>query len=138
MEKKYKAIVTKSFYEGQTLADIVQGRTYLADKEAEYFIGEFGEAIYLSKDNFDEHFKPIKQKSYQAKAKRNYQKRAAEQGKQKILFITLYADKDADIIEKLEQMKETEAEKKESKGSRGGKTEYIRRLIREDIAKENI
>ena len=49
METRYKALITKTFTDGQALADIVQGRTYIADKENEYFIGEFGDAIYLPK-----------------------------------------------------------------------------------------
>ena len=133
METRYKALLTKTFADGQALADMVQGRTYLADRENEYFIGEFGDAIYLPKEKFDEHFKIVKQKSYQRKAKRDYIKQSTHDGRNKTFLVTLFGDKDRDIIEHLESMKETDEEKKASKGGRGGRTEYIRRLIREDI-----
>lgn len=133
MEKKYTALITKTFADGQALADIIKGKTYMADFENEYFVGEFGDAIYLPKDKFDEHFKLIKQKSYQNNAKKAYQKRATQNGKRKVLVLTLFADKDIDIIQHLEGIKQSDVEKKETKGGRGGKNEYIRRLIREDI-----
>lgn len=135
MTKKYQALLTKTFASGQALADMVKGRTYQASKDEEYFIGEFGDAIYLPKDKFDEHFREVKQRSYQSKAKKNYQKRAVQQGKNKMLVITLFGDKDRDIIEHLDTLTETDEDKRASKGGRGGKTEYIRRLIREDMLK---
>ena len=134
MEKQYIATQTKSFTAGQKLADIIKGRKYTADRENEWFIDEFEEKRYLPQAEFDEFFIPIKQKSYQNKAKKSYQKRAVQQGKNKMLVITLFGDKDRDIIEHLDGLKETDEQKRASKGGRGGKTEYIRRLIREDIA----
>ena len=135
MEKQYIATQTKSFTDGQVLADMVKGRTYTANKEEEYFIGEFGDTIYVPKEKFDEHFRIVKQKSYQRKAKKDYQKRAVQNGKNKMLVMTLFGDKDRDIIEHLDKLTETDEQKRASKGGRGGKTEYIRNLIREDIAR---
>ena len=135
MQKKYQALDTKIFNEGQILADMVKGRTYLADKEEEYFIGEFGDTIYINQNEFDLYFREVKQKSYQSKAKTNYKKRATKNGKNKMLCLTLFAEKDKDIIEHLDSITETIDDKRASKGGRGGKTDYIRRLIREDIAK---
>ena len=131
MEKKYEALLTKSFTAGQALADIIKGRKYLADKENEYFIDEFEEKRYLPQSEFDEYFRLVKQKSYQARAKNNY----AKSGKIFSMLFTFNAEKDRDIIQRLEAMKETEEHKRATKGGRGGRTEYIRRLIREDIAR---
>ena len=52
-----------------------------------------------------------------------------------MLVLTLFAEKDKDIIEHLDKLTATDVDKRASKGGRGGKTDYIRRLIREDIAK---
>ena len=49
--------------------------------------------------------------------------------------MVLFPSKDQDIIDRLEEMKETAEQKREIKGGRNGKSDYIRRLIREDIAK---
>lgn len=131
MEKKYEALQTKSFTDGQALADIIKGHKYLADKDQEYFIGEFGEKVYIRQDEFDTYLRPIKIKAYQLKAKNNY----AKSGKNTIVYLTLFPDKDQDIIDRLEEVKETAESKFLSKGGRGGKNEYIRQLIREDIAR---
>ena len=48
--------------------------------------------------------------------------------------MVLFPSKDQDIIDRLEEMKETAEEKRAKKGGRNGKSDYIRRLIREDIA----
>ena len=127
MEKKYQALQTKSFTEGQALADIIKGHCYQADKEGEFFISEFGETVYLPSELFDLYFHEVKIKSYQRRAKNKYQK-----AKTVPFYLTFFPSKDQDIIDKLEEEKENALEKT---GKRGGKGEYIRRLIREDIAR---
>lgn len=131
MEKQYIAQQTKSFTDGQVLADIIKGRKYTADRENEWFIDEFDEKRYLPKAEFDEYFAEIRQKAYKVKAKMRY----ATSGKNYPLYIVLFPHKDQDIIDRLEEMKETAEQKRESKGGRNGKSDYIRRLIREDIAR---
>lgn len=131
MEKQYIATQTKSFTAGQTLADIIKGRKYLADRENEWFIDEFEEKRYLSQAEFDEYFSEIRQKAYKVKTKMRY----ATSGKNYPLYIVLFASKDQDIIDRLEEMKETAESKHATKGGRNGKSDYIRRLIREDIAR---
>ena len=131
MEQQYIATQTKSFTDGQALADIIKGRKYTADRENEWFIDEFEEKRYLPQADFDEYFRPIKIKSYQVRAKTRY----ATSGKNYPLYMVLFPSKDQDIIDRLEEMKETAEQKRESKGGRNGKSEYIRRLIREDIAR---
>lgn len=131
MEKKYEALLTKSFTDGQALADIIKGRKYTADRENEWFIDEFEEKRYLPQAEFDEHFRAVKQKSYQLKAKNRYK----TSGKTVAFYMTLHKTKDQDIIDRLEEMKETAESKHATKGGRNGKSDYIRRLIREDIAR---
>lgn len=131
MEQQYIAMQTKSFTEGQKLADIIKGRKYTADRDGEWFIDEFEEKRYLPQAEFDEYFKAIKIKSYQVKAKTKY----ATSGKNYPLYMVLFPSKDQDIIDRLEEMKETAAQKRATKGGRNGKSDYIRRLIREDIAR---
>ena len=131
MEKKYIATQTKSFTAGQTLADIIKGRKYTADRDGEWFIDEFEEKRYLPQAEFDEYFAEIRQKAYKVKAKMRY----AASGKNYPLYMVLFPSKDQDIIDRLEEMKETAVQKRESKGGRNGKSDYIRRLIREDIAR---
>lgn len=135
MAQKYQALITKTFNEYQALADIVKGRIYTADKDEEYFIGEFGDTIYLPKEQFDEYFRVVKQKSYESKAKTRYKKRATQNGKSKMVTLTFFVEKDKDIIDHLESFTATDEQKRQNKGGRGGKTDYIRRLIREDMAK---
>ena len=132
MEKQYIATQTKSFTDGQALADIIKGRKYTADRENEWFIDEFEEKRYLPQADFDNYFKVIKIKSYQVKAKTKY----ATSGKNYPFYMVLFPSKDQDIIDRLEEMKETAEQKRESKGGRNGKSDYIRRLIREDIEKQ--
>ena len=131
MEKQYIAQQTKSFTAGQTLADIIKGRKYTADRENEWFIDEFEEKRYLSQAEFDEYFSEIRQKAYKVKTKMRY----ATSGKNYPLYIVLFPSKDQDIIDRLEEMKETAESKHATKGGRNGKSDYIRRLIREDIAR---
>ena len=129
MEKQYIAKQTKSFTDGQLLADIIKGRKYLADRENEWFIDEFEEKRYLPQSEFDEYFSEIRQKAYKVKTKMRY----ATSGKNYPLYIVLFPSKDQDIIDRLEEMKETAESKHATKGGRNGKSDYIRRLIREDI-----
>ena len=100
MQKKYTALITKTFTDGQALADMVKGRQYQADKDEEYFIGEFGDAIYVPKEKFDEYFKAVKIRSYQQKAKRTYA------NKQFRILLTFFPE-DSDIVEWLDTKKET-------------------------------
>ena len=122
MQKKYKAIQTKSFKGG--LADIIEGNTYQADKEQEYFINEFNETIYLPKEKFSEYFsipKNAKQQQYNNKyAKNNV----------KVVYLRLFPS-DIDIIEHLENIKSNE-----KSPTKNGQSEYIRRLIREDMKRK--
>ena len=131
MEKQYIATQTKSFTDGQKLADIIKGRKYTADRDGEWFIDEFEEKRYLPQAEFDEYFAEIRQKAYKVKAKMRY----ATSGKNYPLYMVLFPNKDQDIIDRLEEMKETAEEKRATKGGRNGKSDYIRRLIREDIAR---
>ena len=131
MEKQYIATQTKSFTAGQKLADIIKGRKYTADRDGEWFIDEFEEKRYLPQDEFDEYFMAVKIKSYQVRAKTKY----AKSGKNARLYMTFFPSKDQDIIDRLEEMKETAESKRATKGGRNGKSDYIRRLIREDIAR---
>ena len=131
MEKQYIAQQTKSFTQGQKLADIIKGRKYTADRDNEWFIDEFEEKRYLSQSEFDNYFAEIRQKAYKVKAKIRY----ATSGKNYPLYMVLFLSKDQDIIDRLEEMKETSEEKRATKGGRNGKSDYIRRLIREDIAR---
>ena len=131
MEKQYIAMQTKSFTAGQKLADIIKGRKYTADRENEWFIDEFEEKRYLPQAEFDEYFRSVKIKSYQVRAKMRY----ATSGKNYPLYMVLFPSKDQDIIDRLEEMKETAEQKRATKGGRNGKSDYIRRLIREDIAR---
>jgi hypothetical protein len=133
MEKQYIATQTKSFTAGQKLADIIKGRKYTADRDGEWFIDEFEEKRYLPQAEFDEYFAEIRQKAYKVKAKMRY----ANSGKNYPLYIVLFPSKDQDIIDRLEEMKETAEQKRESKGGRNGKSDYIRKLIREDIARNS-
>ena len=128
MEKKYQALITQSFTEGQAIADIVKGNFYQADRENEYFISEFNETVYLPLEKFDEYFREVKIKPYQQKAKKSYVH------KQFRILLTFFPE-DADIVEWLDTKKETASTKKETKGGRGGRCEYIRQLIRQDMAK---
>lgn len=130
MEKQYKAIITKSFTPNQAMPDIVKGRTYKADKDNEYFISEFADKVYLSQEKFDEHFKAIKITSSQKKAKRNYAR------KNKTLLLTFFPE-DKDLLDWLDKKRETVEQKRESKGARGGRTEYIRQLIRKDMQRNS-
>ena len=131
MEKQYIAQQTKSFTDGQVLADIIKGRKYTADRDGEWFIDEFEEKRYLPQSEFDEYFAEIRQKAYKVKAKMRY----ATSGKNYPLYMVLFPSKDQDIIDRLEEMKETAEQKRATKGGRNGKSDYIRRLIREDIAR---
>ena len=131
MEKQYIAKQTKTFTDGQALADIIKGRKYTADRENEWFIDEFEEKRYLPQAEFDKYFAEIRQKAYKVKAKMRY----ATSGKNYPLYMVLFPSKDKDIIDRLEEMKETAEEKRATKGGRNGKSDYIRRLIREDIAR---
>ena len=131
MEKQYIATQTKSFTDGQALADIIKGRKYTADRENEWFIDEFEEKRYLPQAEFDEYFSEIRQKAYKVKVKMRY----ATSGKTYPLYMVLFPSKDQDIIDRLEEMKETTESKQATKGGRNGKSDYIRKLIREDIAK---
>ena len=120
--KKYKAIQTKSFKGG--LSDIIEGNTYQADKEQEYFINEFNETIYLPKEKFSEYFsipKNAKQQQYNNKYTKN---------NVKVVYLRLFPS-DRDIIEHLENIKSNE-----KSPSKNGQSEYIRRLIREDIKRQ--
>lgn len=131
MQEKYEALITKSFTDGQAIADIIKGNFYDADKEQEYFINEYQETIYLPIEKFDEYFRKVKIKSYQQKAKKKYRKENS------VAFYMVFNPKtDQDIIDKLESVKDTLENKIATKGSRAGKSEYIRRLIREDIKRE--
>lgn len=120
--KKYKAIQTKSFKGG--LADIIEGNTYQADKEQEYFINEFNETIYLPKEQFSEYFsipKNAKQQQYNNKYTKN---------NVKVVYLRLFPS-DIDIIEHLENIKT-----KDKGLARNGQSEYVRKLIREDMKRK--
>lgn len=132
MEKRYEALQTEVFTNGDVVAGIIKGHKYIANKEQEYFISDLNETIHLPKMVFDEYFREIKQKSYQLKAKNRYK----TSGKTVAVYLTLHPTKDQDIIDRLEEMKETTESKHATKGGRNGKSEYIRRLIREDIARQ--
>ena len=122
MLKTYKAIQTKSFKGG--LADIIEGNSYQADKEQEYFINEFNETIYLPKEKFNEYFsipKNAKQQQYNNKyAKNNV----------KVVYLRLFPS-DIDIIEHLENIKSNE-----KSPSKNCQSEYIRKLIRADMQRK--
>jgi hypothetical protein len=49
-------------------------------------------------------------------------------------LITFFPE-DKDLLEWLDSKKETIEQKRATKGGRGGRTEYIRQLIREDMLK---
>ena len=116
MEQQYIATRTKSFTDGQALADIIKGRKYTADRENEWFIDEFEEKRYLPQAEFDEYFAEIKQKAYKVKAKTRY----ATSGKNYPLYMVLFPSKDQDIIDRLEEMKETAEEKRAPHPDRNG------------------
>ena len=101
------------------------------DKKHSLRFDEFEEKRYLSQAEFDEYFAEIRQKAYKVKAKTRY----ATSGKNYPLYMVLFPSKDQDIIDRLEEMKETAESKHATKGGRNGKSDYIRKLIREDIEK---
>ena len=111
MEKQYIAQQTKSFTQGQKLADIIKGRKYTADRDNEWFIDEFDEKRYLPQSEFDEYFSEIRQKAYKVKAKMLY----ATSGKNYPFYMVLFPSKDQDIIDRLEEMKETAESKQATK-----------------------
>ena len=119
--KKYKAIQTKSFKGG--LADIIEGNTYQVDKDQEYFINEFNETIYLPKEKFSEYF------SIPKNAKQKYNNKYAKNNV-KVVYLRLFPS-DIDIIEHLENIKTNE-----KSPSKNGQSEYIRKLIREDMQRQ--
>ncbi len=132
MEKRYEARQTEIIAYGEVVVGIVKGNIYMADKEKRYFISELNETIHVPQMVFDEYFREIKVKDYQLKSKKKY----ATSGKNVALYMVFFPEKDQDIIDRLEEMKETDESKRATKGGRNGKSEYIRRLIREDIAKQ--
>lgn len=120
--KKYTALQTMAFKGG--LADIIKGKTYQGDKDQEYFINEFNETIYLSKEDFGTYFKVFERGSHR-KATQKYFKNNV-----KVVYLRLFPE-DKDIIEHLETIKV------EEKGrARNGQSEYIRKLIREDMKRQ--
>jgi hypothetical protein len=125
MEKQYIATQTISFTDGQVLADIIKGNEYTADFEEEYFIGQFGNMIYLPQSEFFEYFEKPKGENA-----RNYRN---EYFRNKVKCITLKLfQSDQDIIDHLAKMKTSEKSAKKN-----GVCEYIRRLIREDMQRNN-
>lgn len=122
--KTYIAKETKSFTEGQNVADIIKGNKYQADKDQEFFVGEFGNTIYLPQADFDIYFKRDERASHR-KATAKYSK------KLKVVYLRLFPNADQDIIEFLSTIKETNR----TSVGRAGQSDYIRRLIREDMAK---
>lgn len=124
MEKEFIALTTKSFTEEQALADIIEGKKYIGDKDNEYFISEYGDTIYLAKEDFEIYFKSFERKSHR-KAIQKYFKNNV-----KVVYLRLFPE-DKDIIQHLETIKV------EEKGrARNGQSEYIRKLIREDMQKQ--
>lgn len=123
--KNYIAKETKSFTDGQAVADIITGNRYQADKEQEYFIGEFGNTIYLSQGEFDTYFKSDTRASHR-KATIKYCKENV-----KVVYLRLYPS-DKDIIEFLDTIKEPTRKD----NSRAGANDYIRKLIREDMQRQ--
>ena len=124
MEKKLQATQTKSFTQGQELADIIQGNTYIVNVESEYFVGEFKNTIYLPKEKMSEYFAEPQKKKYKY-AYSEAQKRADQKYRKSKTtgFYMTFFPKDQDIIDHLATISE-------------GKAEYIRRLIREDMQKQ--
>lgn len=123
--RTYIAKETKSFTQGQVLADIIQGNKYQCDKKQGYFIGEFGNEISLSQEEFELYFKwDIKESHLKATTK--YFKNNV-----KVVYLRLFPE-DKDIIEYLENIKAST-----KSPNRAGTSDYIRKLIREDMAKNN-
>ena len=122
--RTYVAKETKSFTDGQTLADIIKGNKYKVYKEDGYFIGEFGTQIELQENEFDLYFK-----NQDYDNSKEYKKNYFKQNVRCINFRLFPSDQD--ILEHLESIKATERTAKKN-----GINEYIRRLIREDMARQ--
>jgi GTP-sensing pleiotropic transcriptional regulator CodY len=122
MEKKLIATQTKSFTQGQALADIIQGNTYIVNIESEYFVGEFKNTIYLPKEKMQEYFTEQQKKKYKYKEAQKRADQKYRKNKTTGFYMTFFP-KDQDIIDHLATISE-------------GKAEYIRRLIREDIERQ--
>lgn len=125
MEQKFIALQTKTFEKGQALADIIKGHKYIGDRDGEWFIDEFGEKRYLAQCEFGLYFREVKGKKKSTKMNDGNTP----------FYMMFFAEKDQDIIDWLETKTTTLEEKIATKGSRGGKADYIRKLIREDIAR---
>lgn len=123
MEKKCIALKTRSFTEGQAIADIIKGNEYIIDYDNEYFVGQFGNTIYLPQAQFSIYFKQVQNENSKAYRNRYF--------KERVKSINLrFFPSDQDIIDHLEGLKATT-----KSSQKNGVCEYIRRLIREDIAK---
>lgn len=124
--KIYTALETKSFTEGQEIADIIEGEKYQGDKENEYFVGRFDNTIYLPLDEWEKYFKTDERASHR-KATNKYFKNNT-----KSLYIRLFPS-DKDIIDHLATIKEPTRKN----SNKNGQSEYIRQLIRADIQRKN-
>lgn len=125
MLKKYIAKETKSFTVGQSVADIVKGNKYEGDRKLEYFIGEFGNTIYLPMEQFETYFNIDKRVSLKKAVAKYYKNNV------KVVYLRLFPE-DKDIIDHLANIKEPTR----LKAGRNGQSEYIRKLIREDMEKQ--
>lgn len=125
MERKYIAKKTMNFSGQSSLYDIIEGNFYMGDKEKEYIISEFGEIVFVPKKTFTSCLNVVKSEA-QKKYQKNYRERRT------MIYITLFP-KDRDIIDYLEKtFPRTKAKQ------RGGKSEYIRRLIRDDMERHKV
>ena len=122
--RTYIAVQTKSFTEGQVLADIIKDNKYQVYQEEGFFIGEFGNKIYFAPEEFNQLFRM--QEYENSKTYRNKYLRE----RVKSINLKLFPS-DQDIIDHLEKIKLTEHTKKKA-----GQCEYIRRLIREDMQRQ--
>jgi hypothetical protein len=123
--KTYIEKQTKSFTEFQALADIIEGNKYQGDRKKGYIVGEFDNIINIPKEDFDNYFKSDITTSHR-KATLKYCKNNV-----KVIYLRLYPE-DKDIIQFLENIKEPTRKD----NSRAGASEYIRKLIREDMKKQ--
>lgn len=123
--KTYIAQKTISLTEGQAIADIIKGEKYEGDKENEYVIGQFGNTIYITQEQFDTLFKADERKSHR-KATTKYFKDNI-----KVVYLRLFPT-DNDIIDHLAKIKEPTR----TNPNRNGQSEYIRKLIRADIERQ--